>query len=71
MNWKAWLYHLAQSSINGASAGLGTVLTGSILGSSDTLHPKVIVASAVSGAIVGTIRHLQQSPLPPLINDPK
>jgi len=60
---KLWLMHLVNAAINGAAGGVLAGGGSSALGV--PMSGKQLGAAALAGAIVGTVRHIQQSPLLP------
>lgn len=58
---KKSLLHLVNIAVSGAAAGALAAFGGSFVGT--PLQLKQIGVAAVGGAIVATVRHLQQSPL--------
>jgi hypothetical protein len=60
---KLWLTHLLNAAINGAASGVLAAGGATALGV--PMGGKQLGAAALSGLIVGTVRHIQQSPLIP------
>ena len=58
-----WIAHLVNLAINGASTGVLASAGTSLAGVS--LNFKQLLTVAASGALIATLRHLQQSPLIP------
>jgi hypothetical protein len=64
---KKYFLHLLNTAINGAATGVLAGITTSVAGIPMSL--KQLGIAAGSGAIVATVRHIQQSPIIPIVEE--